>query len=411
MTLDAQTLFFSMWANVTLMSVALAVGVGVRRSGVRSWNTALLWQSAGWALIIVSTVAQGTARITSSLGSASLVASLSAMYVAAQHYLQQPARRAWVAGLPLLALVAHWVVFENFVVRICLINTVLGVQMMWMTWILRPWRELPTGRRWRWLAFGAIGTSGPLLLARAGLVLWSPQSYPSFSSNHWLNVGGLLVNNACITVGTLALLLAHRDEAERALHQLATMDGLTGTLNHRTLMERGTDQLQLALRHERPFTVMMFDLDHFKQVNDQHGHPAGDRVLALFAELLKSSVRQADLVGRYGGEEFCALLPLADTEAAVAIDRRLREQLAPAVHALVGFEVNFSAGAACVHPGGESLEQLVARADQALYAAKHQGRGQLVVDSAAACAPMPPPPEARLRLVSSPSRPSRGTRA
>ena len=78
----------------------------------------------------------------------------------------------------------------------------------------------------------------------------------------------------------------------------------------------------------------------------------------------------------------------------------------------VGFQVNFSAGAACAHRGGESLEQLVARADQALYAAKHKGRGQLVVDGAAACAPMPQsPPEARLRLVSSPSRPGRGTQA
>jgi diguanylate cyclase len=382
MTLDAQTLFFAMWASVTLTSVALAVGVGVGRSGVRAWNAALLWQSAGWALVILSTWDRSTGRITGTLGASALVASISAMYIAVQHFLRQPAWRGWVLAPPLLAVSVHWLIYDHFVARICLINTVLGVQMMWLAWLVRPWRPVQTGRRWRWLAFGALGLSGPLVLACAALVLWAPQAYPSFSSNHWLNVGGLLVNSACLTVGTLAILLAHRDEAERALHRLATLDGLTGTLNHRSLLERGAEQLRLALRHHQAFTVLMIDLDHFKQVNDQHGHPAGDRVLALFAELLLTSVRNGDLVGRYGGEEFCVLLSQSDLAAARVVDQRMRQRLTEELNPLVGFEVNFSSGAASLGPREETLAQLVARADHALYAAKHAGRGQLVADVA-----------------------------
>ena len=145
MTLDAITLFFSMWASVTLMSVALAVGVGVRRSGLRAWNAALLWQSAAWALLIASTVDRTHARGISTLGASALVASMSAMYVAAQHYLQQRPHRAWVLGPPLLALPVHWLVFHNFAGRIALINTILGAQMLWLAWLLRPWRHAATG--------------------------------------------------------------------------------------------------------------------------------------------------------------------------------------------------------------------------------------------------------------------------
>jgi diguanylate cyclase (GGDEF)-like protein len=382
MKLDAQTLFFSMWAGVTLMSVALAVGVGRARGGLRAWNAALLWQSAAWALLITSTLHHATARLTSTLGASALVASLSAMYLAACHYLQRRPQMAWVWAPPALSLVLHAWVFPIFAVRIALINTVLGVQMLWLAWLLRPWQAQGAGRRWRSLAFGGLVLSAPLVLARTGLVLWAPQDYPSFTSAHWLNVSGLLVNNACLVVGTLAFLLAHRDEAERALQRQATLDGLTGTLNHRALLERAAEQLQVALRHGRPLTVLMLDLDHFKQINDQHGHPAGDRVLQLFAELLLGSVRQGDQVGRYGGEEFCVLLPLSGLDAARAVDRRLRQRLVDELNPLVGFEVDFSAGAATLEAQRETLEQLVARADMALYAAKHAGRGQLVCDLA-----------------------------
>ena len=384
MKLDAQTLFFSMWFSVTLMSVALAVGVGRARGGLRAWNAAMLWQSAGWALLIAGTLNRDIARPISTLGVVAMSASFSAMYLASQHYLQQGPVRGWVWGPPLAMLAVHLWVYPFFSARIAVSNTIIGVQLLWLTWLLRPWIAHGEARRWRWLAFIGAALSAPLVLARTGLALVAPESFPTFTSSHWLNVSSLLVNNVSVTLGTLAFLLAHRDEAERALHRLATLDGLTGTLNHRTLLDRGTEQVELALRHGQPFTLLMVDLDYFKQINDQHGHPAGDRVLALFAELLLGSVRQGDLVGRYGGEEFCVLLSMSNLDSARAVDRRLRGRLLDELNPLVGFEVNFSAGAAMLDPSvrAESLDQLVSRADHALYAAKHAGRAQLVCDLA-----------------------------
>lgn len=380
--LDAQTLFFSMWVNVTLTSIALVVGVHwgqkTRRSGIHAWSAALLCQSVGWALLMLAF--KGLPRELSTLGAGALVGSVSFMYVAAQSYLGRRVRMWWAVGPPAVATLAHWLVFQHFGARIAVVNGVLGVQMAWLAWLLLR-AGGATGWRWRWLAGAGLAASAPLVLGRMALVLWAPEHYPAFDSPHWLNVLGLVVNNACLTIGTLAFLLAHRDEAEQALKRLATVDGLTGVLNRRTLLERADEQAQLARRHGQPLTVLMLDLDHFKQINDTRGHPAGDRALELFAEALRLTVRQPDLVGRYGGEEFCVVLTMSGLDAAREVDARLRERLANEVGPLLGFTIGFSAGATTLQPGDADLRPVIARADRALYAAKAGGRGRLVLDA------------------------------
>jgi diguanylate cyclase len=388
MTLDAQTLFFSMWVNVTLMSGALVVGVHWRqktsRTGIHAWSAALLCQSVGWALLMLAF--RGWPRELSTLGAGALVASVGCMYVAVQSYLRRPVRLAWVVAPPLAVAVVHWLVFPYFGVRIAVVNGVLGVQMGWLAWaLLRP-GAAASSWRWRWLAGVGLAASAPLVLGRMAIALWAPERYPAFDSPHWLNALGLVVNNACLTIGTLAFLLAHRDEAEQALRRLATIDGLTGVLNRRTLLERAEEQVALAQRHRQPLTVLMLDLDHFKEVNDTRGHPAGDRALELFADALRLTLRQPDLVGRYGGEEFCVVLPMSGLDAVHGIDARLRERLQHEVGPLLGFRLGFSAGAAQLQPGDDGLGTVIARADRALYAAKSAGRGRLVLDGAPAAA-------------------------
>lgn len=382
MTLHAQTLFFSMWVNVTLMSCALAVGVHWRqktsRTGIHAWSAALLCQCAGWALLMLAF--RGWPRELSTLGAGALVASVSCMYVAVQSYLRRPVRRAWVYGPPAAVVLVHWLVFHHFGARIAVVNGVLGVQMAWLAWLLLRPGVAVSSWRWRWLAGFGLVASAPLVLGRMAIALWAPERYPAFDSPHWLNVLGLVVNNACLTIGTLAFLLAHRDEAEQTLRRLATVDGLTGVLNRRTLLERAEEQAALALRHGRPLTVLMLDLDHFKQINDGRGHPAGDSALELFGEVLRATVRQHDLVGRYGGEEFCVVLPAAAADAACEVDARVREQLQREAQARLGFTLGFSGGAAALQPGDEGLGAVIARADRALYEAKSGGRGRLVLD-------------------------------
>ncbi len=160
----------------------------------------------------------------------------------------------------------------------------------------------------------------------------------------------------------------------RQLHELIARDSLTGLLNHTHLL----GALQDAMRrgHEQPLTFVMVDIDHFKQVNDTHGHPAGDRVIRNLALFLRQRLRKSDPIGRYGGEEFAVILPDATEEQAVSIMDDIRSGFANLLHDGKSLRVSFSCGVAQWR--GESLSELVAIADQALYLAKHQGRNQVI---------------------------------
>lgn len=377
MKLDALTLFASMFINLTLIVGALLLGVGWKaRTGMRLWNVALVLQAVAWACLVAAY--RGWPRELATLGSAALVAGFSFVYLAAKNYLRQPASMPWVVGVPVVTAVLHWLLFYNFMARILVVNAAIGLQMLWLSWLLlRPGSE--GSWRWRWLAGLALVATGALVACRAVLVVVSPESYPRFESPHWVNIVGLIVSNASVMAGTLAFLLAHRDEAEQELKRLATTDGLTGVLNRRHWMERALTHFNLAHRHGRGLVVLMLDIDFFKRINDSRGHQAGDRALTLFADALQLVVRQPDLVGRYGGEEFCVLLPMSDVAAAQAVDQRLRAAIVRDVNPKLGFELTFSAGVAELKDDATTLDEVIARADQALYAAKQAGRNRLVV--------------------------------
>jgi diguanylate cyclase (GGDEF)-like protein len=170
------------------------------------------------------------------------------------------------------------------------------------------------------------------------------------------------------------MLLAHRDEAARELERLATTDGLTGVLNRRAWLARTSVDLAVGARYRHPVGVLIIDLDHFKRINDTHGHAAGDGALLLFADALRAVARAGDVYCRYGGEEFCVLMNHADGGAVRAFDQRLRAWLGEAAPRLLGYELPYSAGVAMRLSDGEPIEALLQRADSALYSAKAQGR-------------------------------------
>ena len=176
------------------------------------------------------------------------------------------------------------------------------------------------------------------------------------------------------------LVAATRGRARRARVQRMAMarDGLTGLNNHATVKLQLDELMALCERNGRPLSVAMIDVDHFKQVNDRHGHLVGDRVLANLGRLLRHGRRRMDVVGRYGGEEFLMVLPDTPAEDAVTVIDRLRQSFARQRNSGVGgdFSVRFSAGIALAREH-DSVDQLIARADQALYQAKRGGRDRV----------------------------------
>jgi diguanylate cyclase (GGDEF)-like protein len=163
------------------------------------------------------------------------------------------------------------------------------------------------------------------------------------------------------------------------VQNLAITDPLTGLYNRRGLFELGRPEFARTRRFGRPFACMMLDIDHFKRVNDTHGHPIGDQVLQALAKHCQSSVREIDLVGRFGGEEIVFLLPETNLEAAKEIAERLRETIANLLIPTDKGElsVTVSLGVAMYDENTLDLETMIARADQAMYVAKHKGRNRI----------------------------------
>lgn len=170
-----------------------------------------------------------------------------------------------------------------------------------------------------------------------------------------------------------------RDEAlERAAQAQrdANTDALTGLANRRYTMAELDRAVMEARRDERPLSLIVFDIDHFKLVNDKHGHPVGDKVIAMVGEIAMRQAREFDIVGRIGGEEFLWLLPDCDSEAALRAAERLRWAIEAGTHSAPIHSITISAGHAEIEAGDASLI-LFARADAALYEAKRGGRNRV----------------------------------
>ena len=172
-------------------------------------------------------------------------------------------------------------------------------------------------------------------------------------------------------------LLAAKEEAE----QLARIYVVTGCANRRAFQEIAQEEYIRTQRHNRDLAVIVFDLDHFKRINDGFGHQAGDLVINHAALLASDTVREVDTVGRTGGEEFAILLPETDTRQAAEIAERLRDQMERSLVIEDGKEISYTSsfGLAMVEEGDDSTEQALKRADVALYASKRDGRNRVTI--------------------------------
>ena len=196
----------------------------------------------------------------------------------------------------------------------------------------------------------------------------------------------LVVAGDRITIGNHVLKLVVMDALERAFHTVlldqSTRDVLTGLNNRRTALEDLQGRFELGRRHARPLSVIMCDLDNFKLINDAFGHGAGDAVLREFGSRVRQNLRTTDIAGRIGGEEFLLVLPETDLEGALLLAERLRAATADFAFELEGgpITVTCSLGVAQRRIEDRDGGALMARADGALYVAKHMGRNRLASD-------------------------------
>ncbi len=185
-----------------------------------------------------------------------------------------------------------------------------------------------------------------------------------------------------VLVEHLAILLENL-RLYRQTAEMAVRDGLTGLLNHRRLHERLQEELSRSLRYHHPLTLLMIDVDYFKRYNDTYGHQQGDELLRQLAEILRQNIRQSDIAGRYGGEEFAVILPETDKESAVVLAQRLCEVVArtpfPGYPGGPPVRCTVSIGVASYPEDALTVSDLIAAADTALYRAKRFGKNRVVI--------------------------------
>jgi diguanylate cyclase (GGDEF)-like protein len=250
----------------------------------------------------------------------------------------------------------------------------------WMT-ACEFWRGRGEPLVSRWPAIFMLGAHGFLFLLRtplAAVLPWTPTS--EVFDSVWLTV--LSFEALLFTIAIAFILLAMAKERTEFRHRTAAMvDPLTGIANRRSFLE---DTTELTKRHAAdacPTAVLLIDLDHFKSINDRFGHAIGDRVLQIFADSTMSVIRQSDLLGRLGGEEFAAVLSNASRDKAMALAERIRCAFAESATEVDGYAVGATLSIGVVLHQGAPLDvpELLVQADHALYYAKERGRNRVEV--------------------------------
>jgi diguanylate cyclase (GGDEF)-like protein len=292
---------------------------------------------------------------------------------------------AYVLALAVV-LVASWLGLApaHAVLRVSVNSAVLTVIALAIAADLYRYGRNVVRQRQTWLLSVPLVAAAVGFSQRAVRAILHPESVATqMTADSALNVGSSIAYMVIALTfhATLIALVFGRLLAD--LRHRSRHDGLTGLLNRRTMEETLLAQVQRSRRTGEPFTVLMLDLDHFKAINDRHGHAAGDRALKHTAAALKAELREVDALGRFGGEEFLVLMPGATAEAATPVAERLRAALVADAPRIDGAPLFLSAsiGVAQWRGPAEEPSRLLMRADAALYRAKMRGRDCVVVEA------------------------------
>lgn len=374
--LDIRTLVVMLVVSSLLMVITLTVGIKTGRpAGFAKWNTGLGLVALGWLLVAFRGVLPDF--VTIAVADGLLITGFCLELAAIIEFGGGTAPRLLLFAPGLLVFLLLIPLSENYAGTTFLMSSALVV--LFCAVAVAALRYGPGGGPGRWILAVACFASTVMLIVRAAQIGLNPEIYTSvYVGSHIQSVTFIALFASTIVV-PVGFLLMHRERDEVSLHKLATVDALTGLFNRRAFMDLAGREIARVRRLKSPYAVLMLDLDLFKRVNDDYGHQAGDQVLADFAAVAMHSVRTEDLVGRYGGEEFCILLPGAAMPQAMVIAERLRMAVSQRPLGNLPRITTVSIGvAACSEASAVSLDAAINRADEALYRAKHEGRDRVV---------------------------------
>lgn len=390
MNLDPRTLLFSVFMVYALSVLSLFVAAtgrsaGGKRDGMNKWALAMLLETLLWVLIAARGVIPDVLSVVVANG---LKAASHALILAAICEFQQRQAPRWQYFVPVaLTLVMAFMLLDDIKGRFIWGGLIYGFQMVLIGRALLSDPETRTGRAWRLLFAGVFGIALVLgLRAAAAIFGHSEFAQPQNSALvQPVQVISFIAVLATALLGSIGFVLMVKERTDREIMHLAMTDSLTLVPNRRALMEYAGHAL--ARRNGSALALLMIDVDHFKFINDTHGHPTGDRVLRKIASLLAGRLRGHDFLGRYGGEEFCVIAPDTDAEGALTLAEHLRAAIAAASFAAKSgeFSITISIGISiCPANGRSELKDVLAEADAALYTAKQSGRNKAVCSTAIA---------------------------
>lgn len=208
--------------------------------------------------------------------------------------------------------------------------------------------------------------------------------YSKDGQGYWMDINLIPLTNESGAVSHFASIerdLTRYKRMESQLINMALFDSLTGALSRPAYLEQAEKELARTRRYHRPLSLMMIDIDHFKSINDNYGHAAGDHVLQIFVEAIQEVIRSTDFLGRVGGEEFALLLPDTSLNSASYLAERVRERITkyPYLAGDMLIEVTASLGVAEYQTSDKDIKSLLKRADEALYKAKESGRNRVTL--------------------------------
>ncbi len=397
MTLSDLLLLYALTIHLVIVGVwwAAASQLSLSTKAAGHWMVAAMAHCTALALYLLDYRLHGSAHVV--LGDALVVLGFIAMRRGLQWFMRKPRTdlEHLLIGAVTTALAAT--VFMPFDLPAAS-AVLVAVATIWVC--MRAALESHTiiqsefGRLTPWVVVSPLGVVMGMMLLRVGYVVFNVgATMPMWEHNSIAQIVLIMLLMALAVTINFALGYVVVMRLVGKLRHLSQHDGLTGLLNRRAMEQLLDREAQRLQRFGQPYAVLLVDIDHFKRVNDQLGHAVGDVVLTRVAALLGEQAREVDRVARFGGEEFCVLLPHTQREGALQAAERFRAAVRqqPIEWEDQRLPITVSVGVAAASDPAETVEALLHRADQAMYRAKAQGRDRVILASPVSVAGMPPP--------------------